>query len=356
MALYPKLKKNVILEFLLKIEFHAFCTLRTLEKSGFRDLPDSKTFDVILMITLLRNLTSVSPPACGFDDLPSETETMPGADLARIKYYRNYMAHLGHGKIDTPFFNTAWNDITSAIDRLGGQQMKQECDYLKIRPLDQTNQEIMLEIKRSNDEIRDLKESFERLEISNTEIKKSHKLLQEDHADVSRELQNIKTAQKDTVSWNVRDAGQVYNHNLHFRGQYRSTNELMKFLGTESQPAVIIYIYEQINKILVDWENNVKMFINTRAAQHVLKCIQENSCVTITASSGAGKTATLQYVALQMSNEEYDVIIVSDPDDIIKFHNPNKKALFVIDDLCGNFSVDQSDIKKWNTLIELMCM
>ncbi|VDI46316.1 Hypothetical predicted protein [Mytilus galloprovincialis] len=94
------------------------------------------------------------------------------------------------------------------------------------------------------------------------------------------------------------------------------------------------------------------MFINTRAAQHVLKCIQENSCVTITASSGAGKTATLQYVALQMSNEEYDVIIVSDPVDIIKFHNPNNKSLFVIDDLCGNFSVDQSDIKKWNPLIE----
>ncbi|VDI33397.1 Hypothetical predicted protein [Mytilus galloprovincialis] len=109
---------------------------------------------------------------------------------------------------------------------------------------------------------------------------------------------------------------------------------------------------EQINKILVDWGNDVKMFIKTRAAQQVLKCLQENSCVTITAGSGAGKTATLQYVALQMSIEEYDVIIVSDPVDIIKFHNPNNKALFVIDDLCGNFSIDQSDIKKWNPLIE----
>lgn len=65
------------------------------------------------MITLLRNLTTVSPPARGFDDLPYVTETTPGADLARIKHYRNYMAHQGHGKIDTPFFNTAWNDITS---------------------------------------------------------------------------------------------------------------------------------------------------------------------------------------------------------------------------------------------------
>ncbi|CAG2215051.1 QPCT [Mytilus edulis] len=149
-------------------------------------VPDSKTFDVTLMITLLRNLATISLPVCGFDHLPSTTETMPGSDLARIKYYRNYMAHLGNGKIDTTFFNTAWNDTTSAIERLGGQQMKQECDYLKTRPLDQTNQEIMLDIKRSKDEIRDLKESFKSLKMSHTEIKKSHELLQEDHADVSK--------------------------------------------------------------------------------------------------------------------------------------------------------------------------
>ncbi|CAG2215042.1 unnamed protein product [Mytilus edulis] len=204
-------------------------------------VPDSKTFDVTLMITLLRNLTTISPLVCGFDDLPSAVDTKPGADLARIKYYRNYMAHLSYGKIDTNFFNTAWNDMTSikvsdilllalfaltrnshvisgnklannnfsnnilqAIERLGGQLMKQECDYLKTKPLDQTNQEIMLDIKRSNDEIRDLKESFKSLSMSHTEIKKSHELLQEDHADVSRKLQKLETSQKDTVPWNVR--------------------------------------------------------------------------------------------------------------------------------------------------------
>ncbi|CAG2237150.1 unnamed protein product [Mytilus edulis] len=134
----------------------------------FPDRPDSKTFDITLMITLLRNLTKISPPVCGFDQLPTTTETKPGADLSRIKYYRNYMAHLGDGKLDTGFFNTAWDDITSAINRLAGQQMKQECDHLKTKPLDQTNQEIMLEIKCSNDEIRELKNSFESLQLSHT--------------------------------------------------------------------------------------------------------------------------------------------------------------------------------------------
>ncbi|CAC5412656.1 unnamed protein product [Mytilus coruscus] len=82
------------------------------------------------------------------------------------------------------------------------------------------------------------------------------------------------------------------------------------------------------------------MFINTRAAQYVLKCIKDNSCVTITASSGVGKTATMRHVALQMAEEGYDVLIVTEPGDILRFYNPNKRTLFV------------SDIKCWEPVIE----
>lgn len=78
----------------------------------FAGVPDSKTFDVTLMITLLRHLTSMTPPAGGYDCLPQIVEVTQGADLARIKYYRNCLAHLDDGKIDTSFFNTAWTDIT----------------------------------------------------------------------------------------------------------------------------------------------------------------------------------------------------------------------------------------------------
>ncbi|CAC5362213.1 unnamed protein product [Mytilus coruscus] len=84
----------------------------------FPDVPDSKTFDVTLMIALLRNLTTLSPPLRGFDCLPSTTETTPGADLARIKYYRNYMAHLNDVKLDSVVFNTNWNDITNVCSAI----------------------------------------------------------------------------------------------------------------------------------------------------------------------------------------------------------------------------------------------
>lgn len=78
----------------------------------FSDVVDSKTFDITLMITLLRNLTNMYPPHGGFDCLPTQNETTPGADLGRMKYYRNYLAHLDEGKVLCSEFNSAWEIIS----------------------------------------------------------------------------------------------------------------------------------------------------------------------------------------------------------------------------------------------------
>lgn len=64
------------------------------------------------MIALLRNLANLPETVSGYDKLPSNTDTSSVADLARIKYYRNKLAHFGDGKIVSKFFNTAWQDIS----------------------------------------------------------------------------------------------------------------------------------------------------------------------------------------------------------------------------------------------------
>lgn len=73
--------------------------------------PDSKTFDITLIIVLLKHLTDIERPINGIDSLPSETETTPCADLARIKYYRNHIAHVD-GKIKRSWLLQAWDDIS----------------------------------------------------------------------------------------------------------------------------------------------------------------------------------------------------------------------------------------------------
>ncbi|CAC5379507.1 unnamed protein product [Mytilus coruscus] len=72
----------------------------------YKGQPDSNMFDVTLMITLLTNLTKLN----SYEKFPIATDTTPSADLARIKYYRNNIAH-NNGKIDSSYFSTAWEDI-----------------------------------------------------------------------------------------------------------------------------------------------------------------------------------------------------------------------------------------------------
>ncbi|XP_063404219.1 uncharacterized protein LOC134687690 [Mytilus trossulus] len=205
-------------------------------------VPDSNMFDITLMIALLTNLTGLNH----YDKLPLVTDTTPAADLGRMKYYRNLIAHNRDGKLDNSFFNTAWEDIIQAVGRLGGKNIFDECKELQIKVLEQS-----------------------------------------------------------TVPWNIR---------------------------------------VQISEVLAEWSMNNSNFVETRAANCILECAHKNSCVTITGSSGVGKTATLQYVALKMRDEGYNVLVITNLHDIVKFYNPKQKILFVIDDFCGTYSIIQNDV------------
>ncbi|CAG2230350.1 unnamed protein product [Mytilus edulis] len=109
------------------------------------------------MIALLRNLTSLISPKAGYECIPHSTETSVAADLARIKCYRNHLAHLENDEIESKFFKTAWEDVSSAVLRLGGYEMKVQCDVLEHKFLDHSNIQIMNEIHNSNAEILNLK-------------------------------------------------------------------------------------------------------------------------------------------------------------------------------------------------------
>ena len=89
------------------------------------------------------------------------------------------------------------------------------------------------------------------------------------------------------------------------------------------------------------------MFVSTRASEYVFKCISMQPSVTVTGNPGVGKTATMRSVALKMKKEGYTVVPTNSPKDIINFSEKDKKMLFVVDDVCGNYSVNQNRIDKW---------
>ena len=81
----------------------------------------SGNFDTTLLVLLLRNICSLSPPTTGWDNLPLATDTTPEADIARIKFYRNTVySHASNKSVDNATFSVYWKKIKDTSMRLGG--------------------------------------------------------------------------------------------------------------------------------------------------------------------------------------------------------------------------------------------
>lgn len=77
------------------------------------DKPKSHQFDITLMVCLLRHIMDdIQVPRSGWDALPDENDTTIGADLARIKWYRNFDAHLPNCMLEDTEFDDKWEDLT----------------------------------------------------------------------------------------------------------------------------------------------------------------------------------------------------------------------------------------------------
>ncbi|XP_062615008.1 uncharacterized protein LOC134276729 isoform X3 [Saccostrea cucullata] len=226
--------------------------------------PSSKDFDVTLLICLLRNMSpcTLAPPG-GFDCLPNQQDVSVGADLARIKFYRNTVAHSADARMATNEFNSSWTDVEGAIGRLGGSTLLYETKTLRFSPMDESERELILELLLEINQLR---------------------------------LENL-----ETVPWNVR---------------------------------------ESIEEKLMAWEEEDHLFVETKASTSIEKFVMENSCVVVVGHPGSGKSAIIHHIALKMGKQGFSVIPIKSPDKILDYYNKRHAQVFVIDDPCGEFSVN----------------
>lgn len=96
--------------------------------------PDSNTFDISLLVLLLRNI-------CGLRCSPSEWNAMPNpdditleADIARIRSMRNRLFHMGPRDVSYRDFDTQWKEMSAVVKRLGLKQA--EIDSITVEPWD----------------------------------------------------------------------------------------------------------------------------------------------------------------------------------------------------------------------------
>lgn len=78
----------------------------------------SESWDISLLLKLLRNFKMLQPPATGWDILPNSSDLSLSADVVRLKYYRNILAQLNLGKLTDEEYERWWEEIKNALLRI----------------------------------------------------------------------------------------------------------------------------------------------------------------------------------------------------------------------------------------------
>ncbi|VDI48402.1 Hypothetical predicted protein [Mytilus galloprovincialis] len=128
----------------------------------------------------------------------------------------------------------------------------------------------------------------------------------------------------------------------------------LKKMETELGEIIPNNIRELIKKQIEDWEKKDKMFVSTKASDYVMEQLENNSCLTLTAPSGVGKSFIARHTALLLLKEGYNIIPVYSPTDIKDYYQPGKQPVFIVDDICGNFTANQQQIENWEQLLPVI--
>ena len=137
----------------------------------------SKTFDITLLMILLRNLGGLPSPITRWDTLPAATDTSREADIARLKYFRNTVyGHAEQASVYDTTFNAYWQDIRDTLVRLGGVRYREAIDNLETECMDPEMEhhykQVLSEWKKDEDNIKDeLKEIGAEIRDVGTEIR-----------------------------------------------------------------------------------------------------------------------------------------------------------------------------------------
>jgi len=97
----------------------------------------SASFDITLLVVLLRSICKLTPPLTGWDKLPSALDNSTEANIARVKYYRNTVyGHASQASVDDATFKRYWQDIKNVLVALGGTEYEAAIDKLENECMD----------------------------------------------------------------------------------------------------------------------------------------------------------------------------------------------------------------------------
>ena len=94
----------------------------------------SETFEMTLLMILLRTICNISARSTGWNSLPPDLDRSVAANIVRVKYYRNRVLHASPTQmsIDDTTFNYLWREISRSLIELGADATAINDSFLVI--------------------------------------------------------------------------------------------------------------------------------------------------------------------------------------------------------------------------------
>lgn len=148
----------------------------------------SEDFDISLLFKLLTTITKIPAPDLGWNSKPHPKEVSLGADLARIKYYRNEVyAHVNQEmSLEEDKFHYYWDEIEEPLTRIAGsisrekkREWKKEIENFKSNPLTANEERYVEALEGWIEEDTETKERLRKVEDSVETLKEGLNELKE---------------------------------------------------------------------------------------------------------------------------------------------------------------------------------
>ncbi|CAG2226042.1 unnamed protein product [Mytilus edulis] len=99
----------------------------------------------------------------------------------------------------------------------------------------------------------------------------------------------------------------------------------------------------------MQWKERLHRFVETEASKTILESMAKTSVSWYQDLKDVGKSSLVFHVALTLEEtEDFELLIITNPDDIVKYASKDKKQMFIIDDIFGKYSVHEYDTMWWS--------
>ncbi|CAG2251696.1 unnamed protein product [Mytilus edulis] len=337
----------------------------------------SADLDLTLIVCLLRNIPPlVTEPSTGFDNLPPPHDKSDGANIARLKYYKNFLvSHSKDGTLPNADFVRIWSELEQAITGLDNslataaslkdaktkmldnsmvQMLSTQMQLVtKVSNFEEELKHISSHIDKDVQEKKQLKQITETLDekmkIKEDSFEMEYKECKENVDRLSERLDTSEVQMYERVEKSKKEKEDFVKdvQSLCSLIQVDITKHEERIAALENSSGTLQEIQRDVDSL--------KRKLDT-LKEEIKKQVEDHIPPHIRGSSGCGKSSNIHHAALHLRDSlEYEIIpVLTGPTDIMNYYNENKKQVFVVDDICGKETINMQTLQTWRDYSEKM--